>query len=98
MAAYGFIVHNHHSLLFSYFYLYDRQTQQLLNLITECLYVSFFGLYVSVIIMTIIRSVRAKEIAMQQIFSLNVMGSHYVLHCSIYCLLYYRIVINIKNI
>jgi len=28
--------------------------------------------------MTIIRSVRAKEIAMQQRFSLNVMGSHYV--------------------
>jgi hypothetical protein len=47
-----------------------------LNLI----YVSFFGLHVSVILMTIIRSVRAKEIAMQQRFSLNVMGSHYVLH------------------
>ena len=37
-----------------------------LNLIIECLYVSFFGLHVSVIHMTIIRSVRAKEIAMQQ--------------------------------
>jgi hypothetical protein len=39
----------------------------LLNLITGCLYVSFFGLHVSVILMSIIRSVRAKEIAMQQI-------------------------------
>ena len=38
----------------------------LLNLIIGCLYVSFFGLHVSVILMTIIRSVRAKEIAMQQ--------------------------------
>ena len=55
----------------------------LLNLIIRCLYVSFFGLHVSVIIMTIIRSVRAKEIAMQQIVSLNVMGSYYVLYCSI---------------
>jgi hypothetical protein len=51
-----------------------------LNLIVGCLYVSFFGLHVSVILMTIIRSVRAKEIAMQQRFSLNIMGSHYVLH------------------
>ena len=34
-----------------------------------CLYVSFVGLHVSVIHMTIIRSVRTKEIAM---------GSHYV--------------------
>jgi len=55
----------------------------LLNLITGCLYVSFFGLHVSVILMTIIRSIRAKEIAMQQRFSLNVMGSHYILHCSV---------------
>ena len=39
-----------------------------LNLITGCLYVSFFGLYVLVILMTIIRSIRAKEIAMQQRF------------------------------
>jgi hypothetical protein len=32
--------------------------------------------------MTIIRSVRAKEIAMQQRFSLNLMGYHYVAyHC-----------------
>ena len=69
-----------------------------LNLITGCLYVSFFGLHVSVILMTIIRSVRAKEIAMQQRFSLNVMGSHYVLHCSVQWLLYYKIVRNIKNI
>ena len=36
-----------------------------LNLITGCLYISFFGLHVSAILMTIIRSVRAKEIAMQ---------------------------------
>jgi len=35
-----------------------------LNLITGCLYISFFGLHDSVILMTIIRSVRAKEIAM----------------------------------
>ena len=55
----------------------------LLNLIIECLYVSFFGLHVSVILMTIVRYARAKEIAMQQRFSLNVMGSHYVLHCSV---------------
>ena len=55
----------------------------LLNLIVGCLYVSFFGLHVSVILMTIIRSVRAKEIGMRQRFSLNVMGSHYVLHCSV---------------
>jgi hypothetical protein len=48
-----------------------------LNLITRSLYVSFFGLHVSVIFMTIIRSVRAKEITMQQRFSLNVMGSHH---------------------
>jgi len=41
----------------------------LLNPIIGCLYVSFFGLLVSVILMTIIRSVRAKEIAMQQRFS-----------------------------
>jgi len=46
----------------------------LLNLIIGCLYVSFFGLHVLVILMTIIRSVRAKEIAMQRRFSLNVMG------------------------
>jgi hypothetical protein len=46
--------------------------------------------------MIIIRSVRAKEIAMQQRFSLNVMGSHYVLHCSVQWLLYYKIVRNIK--
>ena len=38
----------------------------LLNLIIGCLYVSFFGLHVSVIFMTIIRSLTAKEIAMQQ--------------------------------
>jgi hypothetical protein len=38
----------------------------LLNLIIGCLYISFFELNVSVILMTIIRSVRAKEIAMQQ--------------------------------
>ena len=31
-----------------------------------CLYVNFVGLHVMVIHMTIIRSVRAKEIAMQQ--------------------------------
>jgi len=36
-----------------------------LNLITGCLYVSFFGLHVLVILMTIIRSLWAKEIAMQ---------------------------------
>jgi hypothetical protein len=40
----------------------------LLNLIIGCLYVSFFGLHVSVILMTIMMSVRAKEIAMQQRF------------------------------
>ena len=68
----------------------------LLNLIIGCLYVSFFGLHVSAILMTIIRSVRAKEIAMQQRFSLNVMGTHYVLHCSVLWLLYYKIVRNIK--
>ena len=33
-----------------------------------CLYVNFVGLHVSFIHMTIIRSVRAKEIAMQQRF------------------------------
>ena len=33
-----------------------------------CLYVDFVGLHVSVIHMTIIRSVRATEIAMQQRF------------------------------
>jgi hypothetical protein len=32
----------------------------------ECIYVNFSGLHVSVIHMTIIRSVRAKEIVMQQ--------------------------------
>jgi len=36
-----------------------------LNLIIGCLYASFFGLHVSVIHTTIIRSARAKEIAMQ---------------------------------
>ena len=36
----------------------------LLNLITGCLYVNFFGLHVSVILMNIIRSVRAKEVAL----------------------------------
>jgi hypothetical protein len=55
----------------------------LLNLIVGCLYVSFFGLHVYVILRTIIRSVRAKEIATQQRFSLKIMGSHYVLHCSV---------------
>ena len=39
------------------------------NLITGCLYISFFGLHVSTILMTIIRPVRAKEIAMQQLRS-----------------------------
>ena len=55
----------------------------LLDLIIGCPYVNLFGLHVSVILKTIIRSVRAKEIVMQQTFSLNVMGSHYVLHCSV---------------
>ena len=60
-----------------------------LNLITGCLYINFFELHVSVILMTIIRSVRAKEIVMQQRFSLNVMGSHYVLHVQYngYCII-----------
>ena len=40
----------------------------LLNPIMGCFYVNFVGLHVSVIHMTIIRSVKAKEIAMQQIF------------------------------
>jgi len=40
----------------------------LLNPIMGCLYVNFVGLHVSVIHMTIIRTVRAKEIAMQQRF------------------------------
>ena len=40
----------------------------LLNPIMGCLYVNFVGLHVSVIHMTIIRSVRAKEIAMQERF------------------------------
>ena len=40
----------------------------LLNLIIGCLYVSFFELHVSVILMAIIMSVRAKEIVMQQRF------------------------------
>jgi len=38
----------------------------LLNPSMGCLYVNFVGLHVSVIHMTIIRSVRAKEIAMLQ--------------------------------
>jgi hypothetical protein len=38
----------------------------LLTLIIGCLYVSSFGLHVSVILMTIITFVRAKEIAMQR--------------------------------
>ena len=66
-----------------YFFNMTVKHNNLLNLIIGCLYVSFFGLHVSVILMTIIRFVRAKEIAMQQRFSLNVMGSHYVLHCSV---------------
>jgi hypothetical protein len=41
----------------------------LLNLIIGCIYISFFGLHVSVIIMTIIRSVRAKEIITQHKFN-----------------------------
>ena len=41
----------------------------LLNLVIGCLYVNFFGLHVLVILTTIIRSVRAKEIALQQRFS-----------------------------
>jgi hypothetical protein len=40
--------------------------KNLLNPIMECLYANFVGLHVSVIHMTIIRSVRAKEIVMQQ--------------------------------
>ena len=40
----------------------------LLTPIMGCLYVNFVGLHVSVIHVTIIRSVRAKEIAMQQRF------------------------------
>jgi len=44
------------------------QHNNLLNPTMVCLYVNFVGLYVSVINMTIIRSVRAKEIAMQQRF------------------------------
>jgi hypothetical protein len=35
----------------------------------ECLYVNFVGLHVLVTLMTIIRSVRAKEIAMQDRFT-----------------------------
>ena len=40
----------------------------LLNPIMGCLYVNFVGLHVSVIHMTIIRSVKAKEIATLQRF------------------------------
>ena len=40
----------------------------LLNPIMGCLYVNLVGLHVSVIHMTIIRSVRAKEVVMQQSF------------------------------
>ena len=54
----------------------------LLNPIMRCFYVNFSGLQVSVIRMTILRSVRAKEIAMQQ-RSPERNGSHYVLHCSV---------------
>jgi len=47
-----------------------------------CLYVNFLGLHVSVIHMAIIRSVRAREITMQQRFPER-NGSHYVLHSSV---------------
>jgi hypothetical protein len=40
----------------------------LLNPIMGCLYVNFIGLHVLVTHMTIIRSIRAKEIAMQHRF------------------------------
>jgi hypothetical protein len=57
----------HTVVLWWLLYQYDRQTQRnLLNPIMDCPYVNFFGLHVSVIHMTIIRSVRAKEIVMQQ--------------------------------
>ena len=60
------------------FYYYDGQTQQFVKSDYRMSLCKFFGLHVSVILMTIIRSVRAKEIDMQQRFSLNIMGSHYV--------------------
>jgi hypothetical protein len=46
--------------------IWPSNTTNLLNPIMECLYVNFVGLHVSVIHTTIIRSVRAKEIVMQQ--------------------------------
>jgi len=55
----------------------------ILNLITGCLYVSKFGLHVSVNFMTIIRSIRAKIYDMKQSFSWKAMGSHWVLHYSV---------------
>jgi hypothetical protein len=52
----------------SYFINMTVKHNNLWNPIIGCLYVNFVGLHVSVIHMTIIRSVRAKEIAMQQRF------------------------------
>ena len=54
-----------------------------INMITGCNYVSLFGLYVSANYMTIIRSIRAKIYDMQQRFSWNPVGSHWVLHYSV---------------
>jgi hypothetical protein len=60
-----------------------KHNNNILNLITGCLYVSSFGLHVSVNFMTIIRSIRAKIYDTQQSFSWNAMGSNWVLHYSV---------------
>ena len=61
-----------------------KHNNVLLNLITGCLY---WLTTCSVNYMTIIRSIRANVyilILCNKVFLWNVMGSHYVLQCSVY--------------
>jgi len=60
-----------------------KHNNNILNMITGCLYVSSFRLNISVNFMTIIRSIRAIVYDMQQSFPWNAMGSHWVLHYSV---------------
>jgi hypothetical protein len=55
-----------------------KHNNNILNLITRCLYVSSFGLHVSVNFITIIRYIRAKIYDMQQSFLYIIYFSSYV--------------------
>jgi len=70
-----------------------KHNNNILNLITGCLYVSSFGLHVSVNFMTIIRSIRSKIHDMKQSFPWNAMGSHwgfYIIQYNDYCIIKFK--------